>query len=273
MKKYIRDNYLEVLDKYLKTLSVYFEKTPVDVESPDLLLRLIYELAESINLLLRENRVWQSEIFKRVLGETTILVFVVCNLKAKTQKAYLALYELQGWHEVLGIFEKLDVEKHKEGKWPELIKKRVKKLETLVLEEFKSSKNEIISDRDFKKYVRNKLSRGIYTDAKIIAERKYKDFPEIQNAVSKLLKNVGFDKKEGGLYQAESNFVHARYFAAILMVKKNEKLLVKNRKTIVRDTLSRIHLALTAYAVEDDSMTSLVDDLAKIMRGVPKIFS
>lgn len=269
MNKHKDDNYLIALDEYLKTLSVYFEKTPIEVESPDLLLRLIYELADSIRLLLKENHVWQSEILKRVIGETTILVFVVCNLKAKTQKAYLALYELQGWYEVLGIFEKLDFEKHKEGKWPGLIKKRVKKLKTLILEEFKSSKEEKVSDRNFKKYVRNKLSRDIYVDAKIIAERKYKDFPEIQNSVSKLLKNIGFDKKEGGLYQAESNFVHARYFAAILMVKKDEKLLVKNRRAIVRDTLSRIHLALTAYAVENDSMTPLLNELTKIIRRVP----
>jgi len=94
---------------------------------------------------------------------------------------------------------------------------------------------------------------------------KYKDFPVIQEAVDKLLKS-------GGLYQAESNFTHARYLSAILMTAKDKKSLVKNKRTIVRDVVNRIHLAMSVYAIGKDSMTSLLDRLTIIAKRIPKVF-
>lgn len=260
-----KDRYLSLFNEYLKTLSVYFEETPVDIKSPDLLLRQIVELAKSIKALLKKEYIWQSEILKRTLKESVVLTFVICSLKKEAQKAYLALYELQGWHEVLEIFEKLDFDKHKKGDWPGVIRKRMKELERVILAGFKSFKNEKVSEKKLKFFIRTKLSRYIYKDAKIIAEQKYKDFPEIQKAVSKLLKG-------GGLYQAESNFVHARYFSAVLMAMKDKKSLVINKKTIVRDTISGIHLAMSVYAIDKDSMTPLLNRLTRIARKIPRVF-
>jgi len=257
---------LRVFNRYLKTLATHFKKTPVDIKSPDLLLRLTYELASSIRALLRTGHVWQSEIFKRVLGETVVLIFVICNLKKESKRAYLALYELQGWYEVLDIFEKLDFDKHKQKKWPGEIKKRIAELKKPVLKEFKSSKNEVVSEKKLKSFLRNKLSRGFYKDAEVISKNKYKDFPIIQKAVGKILKS-------GGLYQAESNFIHSRYFSTLLMVKKDNKLTTGNKERIIRDTLDRMHLALMVYALKDDSMTLLVDKLTKIMRKIPGVLT
>ena len=56
------------------------------------------------------------------------------------------------------------------------------------------------------------------------------------------------------------------------MVQRDKKSLIKNKRAITRDTVSRIHLALTVYAIDKDSMAPLLDKLTEVARKIPKVF-
>lgn len=258
-------DYIAVLDEYLLKISEYFDRTPTDIESPEILIKQSIELGKAVALLLKHGYVWQGEILKRTLGETSLLVFVIFSLKDEAKKAYFAVYMLQGWYEVLEVFEKFEFDEHKEAPWAEMIKKKIDGLTKQISDEFKESNNEAIDERKMRKFVRGKLSRQVYKDAEIIVNKKYKDFPEIKNSVERLLKG-------GGLYQAESNFVHSRFFASALTTSKNKLLSEKNIKTTVIDTVRRMHLGMTIYALSTEEATPLVDELTSIYSKIPPVF-
>lgn len=248
-----------LLEKYLTSALTKIKKSQTGDRSSYLLLRQNLELAQSISVLLKNDCVWQSEILKRSLGENTLIIFVICSLNDKAKKAYEALYELHGWHETLDIFGKLAFTKHKNGKYQKLLEDRVKKLESLVLAEFKSSEEEVVKPKELKIFVRNKLSKHIYRDAEI-ALQKYKDFPFIKTSIKKLLKS-------GGQYQVESNFVHSRFLSSVVAsyTKDNKSF----TDVIVKDTLNRLHLALSIYALNDDELSSFMDELTSIVSQIP----
>ncbi len=255
--------HLSLFEEYLYIISDYFDKNPIDKhDTQQLLLYQVYQLGKAVSVLLKNDCVWQSEILKRSLGESSLIVFVISSLNEKTKSAYIALYELHGLYELLDIFEKLGFDKHKNEKEGELLHKHVEQLEEKVKRGFKSEKDEIIDRKKLKEFVRKKLSVWLYDDAKLAADTTYKDIPSLKKSVKKLLKTEG-------LYQAESNFTHGRYIAALMLSQKGH--MVTNKNTIIRDSISRIHVAFSVMALKDKKLSLLVDNLTSIAQKVPSV--
>jgi len=240
---------IKSIEKYLKWYLDYFKKNPPENEFISDMFNQIIDLTKAIKLLLKNNLESECLILNRTLGEIAILIFVVCSLKEKPQKAYLAIYELHGWFEILDIFEKFDFKKHKEeSEEINKIYKKIEKLKKIIIEEFSDS-GEVVDDEKLKKFVRNKLSRNIYGDAKILLEQRYKDLPTIQSSVSKIL-------KENGHYQTESNFTHGRYLSTFF---KNTKIKI----AISKDVINRMHLPLTIYSLDNNVKIPDINSLIK----------
>lgn len=227
---------IQILEKYLEWYSDYFKNNPPENEFISDMFDQIIDLGKTINLLMKNNIDSQCLILNRTLGEIAILVFVVCSLKEKPREAYLAIYELHGWFEMLDIFEKLDFKKHKEEpEYLNTIYKKIKKLKKIIVEEF-SDPDEVVDNKKLRKFIRDKLSRNIYGDAKILSEQRYKDFPIIQTSVNKILKGKG-------QYQMESNFTHGRYLSTFFKA-------TRIKIGIIKDVINRMHLPMAIYSLD-----------------------
>lgn len=232
-----KDKKVLLLTNDLKRCSKYLQKNKSESELVSRMLDQALELGQSIKALLQKGFLWQALILNRTLGEIVVLIFVVCSLKKKTKDAYLAIYELHGWYEIIDIFTKSNFKKHKKPIFQKKIKLKISRLEKIVMVEFEVKKKEL------KRFVQKKLSSFIYVDAKLMSEKLYKDFPGIQKSVSKILKG-------GAVYKAESNFTHGKYVSAIMKM-------TKIKEYLIMEVIDRIHLALLVFAVHEDKPTLL----------------
>lgn len=222
-----------IIEKYLEWYSNYFKSHAPKNEFISEIFTQIIDLGKSIRILLKNNFDWPCLILNRTLGEIVILIFVVCSLKQKPKEAYLAIYELHGWFEILKIYKE---EINKEPKYLKKISEKIEKLKKIVMEEF-AEPGEKLNNKKIKQFVIDKFNTYIYENAKTLSEQKYKNFPTIQKSVNKILKG-------GRHYKVESNFTHGKYLSTFF---KPTKIKIP----IVNDTINRMHLAMTIYALNE----------------------
>ncbi len=240
---------IKELERYLNWFSGYFKENPPDINTISEMFDQIQDVGNAIKVLLKENHTGQCLVLNRTLGEISILIFVVCSLKEKSRDAYLAVYELHGYFELLEIFEKYDFKKHREEQnYLKKLTDRMEELKRIITEEF-AEPNEKVDDKKLKSFVRLKLSSYIFKDAEIISNDRYKEFSIIQKSVGKILKN-------SGSYQTESNYTHGRYLASLL-IKPEIKM------EIIKDVINRMHLAMTIYAMSKDVKVPNIGEFLK----------
>jgi len=233
---------IKILDRYIKCYTTFLVNNPPESKLLSEILDQLLDLAKSIKALLKEKHDWQCLMLNRTIGELAIFIFVSTSLKKKSKKAFFAIYELHGWLEVLEVFDDKVI---KEPQHQETINEKIKYLENIIFEEF-GEPNEEINHEKIKKFVRQKLNKNIYEDAKKLAEQKYKSMPIVIEKIS----------KNHNQYQIESNFTHGRYISTFFK-------LVKDEIPIANDTTQRLNLAFISYAINEKKDLSQLENLLR----------
>lgn len=220
---------INILRDYVSNFSKYIEEIPFENPLFARLFAQVFEITSAIEHLLKEKYIWPAVVLKRTLGELTLFIFVLLNLKDDQKKSYLAIYELHGLYEMLDVFEISDYNKYKSDPSVQKLNTKIKQLEGIVHKDYG------VNERKIKKFVETKLSKYIYQDAQMILDHKYAEHTEIRQAVQGLLKRAE--------YKVESNFTHGKFISTFV----NDSNSKEFEKLLIKSVTERLHLIMAIH--------------------------